>query len=71
MLRPDGKLTKPRKNHREKNRNMAKATVVTPHPMSVIGIGSAREKAIGTATTTHPKKAMSNVISRDVFVFVA
>jgi len=50
---------------------MAKATVVTPHPMRVNGIGSAREKAIGTATTTHPKNAISNVTSRDIFVFVA
>ncbi len=58
-------------HHKEKNRNVAKATVVTPHPMRVSGIGSAREKTIGTATTMQPKNAISSVTSRDILVFVA
>jgi hypothetical protein len=50
---------------------MAKATVVTPDPMRVSGMGCSREKTNGTATTTHPSNAMSNEMSRGGLVLVA
>ncbi len=55
----------------EKKRNRANATVVTPDPISVSGSGSAREKKIGTATTTHPMKAINNEMSRGTCIVFA
>lgn len=54
----------PRRSQSETKRKRAKAKVVIPQPKSMIGSGSTRGKTIGTATTTLPSRARSNVTSR-------
>ena len=64
--------TTPRSSQIEKNRKQAKASTVTPLPIRMSGVGSVSGKTTGTATTTHPARARSNVTSRGTFVvFVA